>query len=343
VKKRPELRDKNTKPSEKNWEWDNCYFLDLRAASEDNIEWFIFYKSLMLYMPQELASVYLEKIKTHIDCKKEILEIYRQNNAFSEFKTLFEFTMGADGKKVFGCWGPTLIPLPENPLKMLLLKRGSKQLPKDDEKEYEHYYVVLSSIHDNLLPEEQISFDIWPADLAKAVWDCLDEYYVDRIEFFKCALDRIKKANGGKAGGTTQATPETAQKNKNTIKERAGELTPKPPEILQKILWVWRYWRVYWKLILLAASILLFLLVAKWLLVPYINSRIRPVDNPSRQATRMPQTPHRSIKPTQILKEPVVSKPQLIGIPVLVNEPNKGGRDTNDKKKIAGGEGRQFN
>ena len=100
---------------------------------------------------------------------------------------------------------------------------------------------------------------------------------------------------------------------------------------------------MYWKLILLAASILLFLLVAKWLLVPYINSRIRPVDNPSRQATRMPQTPHRSIKPTQILKEPVVSKPQLIGIPVLVNEPNKGGRDTNDKKKIAGGEGRQFN
>jgi hypothetical protein len=73
--------------------------------------------------------------------------------------------------------------------------------------------------------------------------------------------------------------------------------------------------------------------IVGWFLVPYINSHIRPDVNPPIriQALPLPQKPHRSsVKPMRILKEPVISKQQLIGIPDLVNEPNKAGRDTND-------------
>jgi len=43
-----------------------------------------------------------------------------------------------------------------------------------------------------------------------------------------------------------------ASKNKKEAKEKEGVLEAKPPEILQKILWVMRYGRKHWKLILLA-------------------------------------------------------------------------------------------
>jgi hypothetical protein len=115
-----------------------------------------------------------------------------------------------------------------------------------------------------------------------------------------------------------------------------GILEPKPPEFLQKLLWVLKHGRNHWKLILLAAIILLFLAAITSFFVPYINSRIRSdVNPPTRiQALPQPQKPHRnSVEPTHILKEPVISKQQLIGIPDLVNEPNKGGRDTNNSNK----------
>jgi len=75
---------------------------------------------------------------------------------------------------------------------------------------------------------------------------------------------------------------------------------------------------------LIGAVVLILLSLIGWFVVPYISIRMKPVDNPKMQAPRMPQTPHRSsVKPTQIIKEPVkVRKPQLIG--GVVNEPNKG-------------------
>lgn len=48
-----------------------------------------------------------------------------------------------------------------------------------------------------------------------------------------------------------------AQVNKDAKTEREGLLEPKPPEILQKALWVLKYGRKYWKLILLVVIIIL--------------------------------------------------------------------------------------
>jgi len=49
----------------------------------------------------------------------------------------------------------------------------------------------------------------------------------------------------------------TRQENKDTKRKREGEIEPKPPEILQKILWIRKYGREYWKLVLLAILVLL--------------------------------------------------------------------------------------
>lgn len=89
-----------------------------------------------------------------------------------------------------------------------------------------------------------------------------------------------------------------------------------------------------WPIIVLIITTLV--TIAGWFFVPYINSRIKPDVNPPIriQALPLPQKPHRSsVKPMHILSEPVISKQQLIGIPELINEPNKDGRETNDSNK----------
>lgn len=58
-----------------------------------------------------------------------------------------------------------------------------------------------------------------------------------------------KPANSGKAG----------DENKSAKEKQEGALEPKPPEILQKLLWLKQHGKKYWKLILLAMAILLIL------------------------------------------------------------------------------------
>jgi len=50
---------------------------------------------------------------------------------------------------------------------------------------------------------------------------------------------------------------ETGQENKDTKRKWEGKIEPKPPEILQKILWILKYGREHWKLVLLAILVLL--------------------------------------------------------------------------------------
>jgi len=93
-------------------------------------------------------------------------------------------------------------------------------------------------------------------------------YYLPTILEINSALDDCLAAipcqqaksltghSGGTTGDTTQVTPEINE-NKSVKEKQEGILEPKPPEILQKILWVLKYGRRYWWLILLAIFILL--------------------------------------------------------------------------------------
>lgn len=58
----------------------------------------------------------------------------------------------------------------------------------------------------------------------------------------------------------------TRREQKDTKKEQEGIIEPKPPEILQKILWILMYGRRYWKLLSVAVIFFLFI----WIL-PKIN------------------------------------------------------------------------
>lgn len=56
---------------------------------------------------------------------------------------------------------------------------------------------------------------------------------------------------------TTEKPAEAEQENKDTKRKWEGEIEPKPPEILQKILWILKYDREHWRLVLLAILVLL--------------------------------------------------------------------------------------
>jgi len=64
------------------------------------------------------------------------------------------------------------------------------------------------------------------------------------------------KQQSGKAGDI-KTKPETKHENKVVQENQEEVLEPKPPEFLQKILWICRYGRKHWKIILLATFILI--------------------------------------------------------------------------------------
>ena len=114
----------------------------------------------------------------------------------------YVYTLEEESEKVFGCWRPKLKPLPENPLDRLKptdeeYKSKPKELqslpkPKDKIEEYERFYIFLSSIHDNCLPEfDQISKDIWPDDLKNKVWHFCSDFFGDKTAFLNSALERV--------------------------------------------------------------------------------------------------------------------------------------------------------
>ena len=50
--------------------------------------------------------------------------------------------------------------------------------------------------------------------------------------------------------------------------KKEGVLEPKPPEILQKLLWLWLYGKEHWKLVLLA---LLILFISSYFVLPHFD------------------------------------------------------------------------
>lgn len=235
IKKNPEIQDKNKKPSKKDWEWDSFYLFDFPAGPNGKIQ------QPKYYMPAKLAPIYLKNIKGYIDRNKNNLETLNQNSdeynrlkatiseqeyKYKHVKTKYDklteeereddriFTEGMwfryvysleeESQKVFGCWRPPLIPLPEDPFKMIkptdaqyVKKQKLRNLPtaRNKQEEYERYYIFLASVHDNCLPEvQQITKDIWPDSLQKSVWHYCNDYFGDKTVFLKSALERIKKS-----------------------------------------------------------------------------------------------------------------------------------------------------
>jgi len=98
---------------------------------------------------------------------------------------------------VFGCWRPQLKQIRPNPLQSLIPEEGKQSLPpvESQEQEYERYYVVLTSIHDNMLTGvHSISKSIWPTELADSVWFRFTRgkpYGPDR-PFVEVALERVR-------------------------------------------------------------------------------------------------------------------------------------------------------
>ena len=174
----------------------------------------------------------------------------------------YVYSLEEENEKVFGCWRPKLEPVPENPLERLKpteedYRSKPKELltlprPTDQNEEYERYYIFLSSVHDNCLPEvQQITKDIWPDDLVKAVGCCNNEWFGDKTAFLNSALERVKQlkqpALSGKAGDITQTAPEKEQnatpaKWWRRIVTGLGKLLEKGWYIFTK-----SFWETFWE------------------------------------------------------------------------------------------------
>lgn len=105
--------------------------------------------------------------------------------------------MGLTEEAVFGCWRPPLKQIRNNSLQSLIPEEGKQSLPtvESREQEYERYYVVLTSIHDNMLTGVQrISKTIWPAEMADSVWFRFTrgQPYGPGKPFIEAALERVK-------------------------------------------------------------------------------------------------------------------------------------------------------
>jgi len=128
---------------------------------------------------------------------------------------------------------------------------GHQADTRDKEEEYQRCYAILASIHDNTLPEfERIDNGILQELTAYQIWTLFDQFYdsKDRRVFIEQALERVKSEK------PAEIEPEDKAKQE-------GILIPKPPEILQKVLWVLKYGGKHWWLISLTVLILFFLYI----------------------------------------------------------------------------------
>jgi hypothetical protein len=128
----------------------------------------------------------------------------------------------------FGCWRPPIKRATENPLDSLVPKMGSTGLPKPKDRaaEHERYYVVLTSIHDNVLPEVgRIDNGVWAEKLAEGVWFRLSDGqpYGPSRHFIEVALERVK-ADLAEQESTAKKWAETDEsvepEDRNVFKKR---------------------------------------------------------------------------------------------------------------------------
>lgn len=105
------------------------------------------------------------------------------------------------------------------------------------------------------LLEFVVKYESSPSSVSNYEWNKFETILLTRLE----SLLQVD--------GKEEEPTETEQ---DTKREREGTIEPKPPEIVQKILWVWKYGRKKWKLLLVAV----FLLFCIWFL-----SKIDPFSN----------------------------------------------------------------
>jgi len=100
----------------------------------------------------------------------------------------------------------------KSPGSILIINPSTKNLPepKNKEEEYRRYYIILASIHDNILPEvERIDNGILQEQISYLIWNTLNEFYdsQQRRVLIEQALERVKD----------EKSAETKQNRKTTI------------------------------------------------------------------------------------------------------------------------------
>lgn len=233
VKNNPAWQDKKARPPQKGWEWDSDYLygvghdigpvyempakyaLDVMAAIEKYIE--RNEREIQRYAP---ASAEYKNVQQTIgDQRENVAEIRAQfENLNREQRNKAWIKVPPDLDKrppnrtyvhliwwryldlteeaVLGCWRPRLKKIKPNPLQSLIPEAGKQSLPPADsqEQEYQRYYVVLTSIHDNMLTGVQsISKGIWPTEFADSIWSRLTrgQPYGPHRPFIEAALTRV--------------------------------------------------------------------------------------------------------------------------------------------------------
>jgi hypothetical protein len=233
VKSNPAWQDKKSEPPQKGWEWDRFYLHGLGYLSNSNpmaempakyapavmtaIEKYIeeTEKQKQQYVAtsreyRELDEAITEQRTNLADIHSELDMLNAKEKKTAWIKTppknvipnkiyvqfLWWKWINLADEVVFGCWRPPLREIRPNPLIMLIPESETGFLPKpiDTVQEYERYYLVLASVHDNMLPETaSISRNVWPKELADRIWRFYiggERYYSDG-KFIIAALNRV--------------------------------------------------------------------------------------------------------------------------------------------------------
>lgn len=264
VKANPAWQDKNAGPPQEGWEWAPYYFTNLDDGPGYNV-------------PAKLLPEYMAGLRKWINrneqklkglkekgCNPSSLEYRNVQGAVSEQKSeladvqsklkhqdisstwvpvpwgWWGYLEDLGQEDVFGCWRPPEQEIAENPLSNLVAEGPDTALPrpKDKAEEYERYYVILTAIHDNKLPEcGRIDNGIWAQELAEHVWFRLTDAqpYGPPKHFIEAALERVKvdieekcMSVSKKPAGTTEAVGATEGTEAAGDKEKAENMDSFP-------------------------------------------------------------------------------------------------------------------
>jgi hypothetical protein len=118
---------------------------------------------------------------------------------------------------------------------------------------------LLLAVRGPLLQFPRAKTSLLAADWKKDIRDCYGSWdknsfsyklreAIDVSESLKLQIERQQPL--------PEKPPETEQENQVTEGGREGTIAPEPPKILQNIIWVWKYGRKHWKLLLIAGLVL---------------------------------------------------------------------------------------
>lgn len=249
------------------------------------------------------------RFSQHMNHVLELLKAYKeaQKRKDEKLDEWYKTSIGEDYRRKYDNWrkeykaGKELGPppkrpddlvalleekLPENPHDWLKFApkhtlTGSQRLTRD--------YVLLLIVHDGYNWKRRDRTRYIREDLVKrgtlteyVWWDLLDKdpCYEGLIEEALQYVEKDLKESGLLAGAPERVKAdlppeepsETEQENKKTIKEQEGELKPEPPKILQNILWVLKYGKKHWLILLLILGIAALLwIISNIFVLPKVN------------------------------------------------------------------------